>query len=76
MVLQTTPNGWRFGIAHATHVERESVNGLTKKLTDPATIRINHDTLKRLKAKGKYGEILDDIINRLLDDARAQCTPP
>ena len=27
-------NGLIFGIAHATHVERESVNGLTKKLTE------------------------------------------
>jgi hypothetical protein len=39
-----------------------------KKLVDPATIRINHSTLKRLKAQGKYGEIIDDIINRVLDE--------
>ena len=39
-----------------------------KKLTDPATIRINHATLKRLKAHGKYGEIIDDIANRLMDE--------
>lgn len=40
----------------------------TKKLVDPATIRINHNTLARLKKHGRYNEILDDIINRLLDE--------
>lgn len=39
-----------------------------KKLTDPATIRINHSTLRRVKAQGKYGEIIDDIINRVLNE--------
>ena len=38
-----------------------------KKLVDPATIRINHSTLERIKKHGKYNEILDDILNRLLD---------
>lgn len=38
-----------------------------KKLTNPTTMRINRSTLERLKKHGRYGEILDDIINRLLD---------
>lgn len=41
--------------------------GKQKKLTDPATIRINQATLNRLKKHGHYGEILDDILNRLLN---------
>jgi len=39
-----------------------------KKLVDPVTIRINRETLERLKVQGKYGEILDDILNRLLEE--------
>ena len=42
-----------------------------KKLTDPATIRVNHSTLQRLKAQGKYGEIIDDIMTRLMDEVEA-----
>lgn len=36
------------------------------------TIRINRSTLERLKAQGKYGEILDDILNRLLKEIEAE----
>lgn len=39
-----------------------------KKLVDPVTIRINRGTLQRLKDQGKYNEILDDILKRLLDE--------
>jgi hypothetical protein len=40
---------------------------MKKKLVDPVTIRINRETLQRIKALGSYGETLDDIINRVLD---------
>ena len=39
-----------------------------KKLVNPVTLRINRETLDRLKKRGHYNEIIDDIIRRLLDE--------
>jgi hypothetical protein len=40
---------------------------MKKKLTDPATIRINQATLRRIHQHGRMDDILDDVINRALD---------
>ncbi len=39
-----------------------------KKLVDPVEERFNKSTIARLKKHGRYGEILDDILNRVLDE--------
>lgn len=43
-----------------------------KKLVDPVEERFNKNTIARLKKHGEYGEILDEILNRMLDYVEAR----